>query len=423
MTETGPIEGTIVQVGFSRPMLRALARFAPDRSVLVVDEPDVYRKLRIRENLPDTPVLRELVDWDYYAEGAADRFYHRHRELDAIAVIPVVEYAVPFAARLAERYGLPGSGLGAALLLRDKHQLRGVTAAAGVANPESEPVSGPADVAAFLARVGGPVVLKPANRQASIGTRIVRDAAEVDAAWAECMVQDEGDFGPDRPMAVRMLVERFVAGPEYSVELMVHAGRAAFASVTQKFLFEGPYPVECGHLVPAGVEPALAARLVADTERVVDAVGLHTGFAHCEWIVAADGTPHLVECAGRMPGGGIPELMEAAWEYDVTVQYCRLLMGLTPDVAPSAPPRAAASWISRGTAGEVEEVSGVEEAREVPGVQVCFVAVQPGGHTRDLRNSYDRVAMVTTVADTPGEALANAQEAMDRITVKVRPTV
>jgi len=68
-------------------------------------------------------------------------------------------------------YGLPGAGYGAATVLRDKEVLRKVSAAAGIANPESVPVSGPAEVAALMARWGRPVVLKPANRQASLGTQ------------------------------------------------------------------------------------------------------------------------------------------------------------------------------------------------------------------------------------------------------------
>src|SRR5581483_7293543 len=100
------------------------------------------------------------------------------RDLRPAAVIPFAEYGVPFAARLAERCRVPGAGYGAARLLRDKHRQRQVTAAAGIPNPESVPVAGPDEVRKFMTDIGGPVVLKPANRQGAVGTKILRDPAE-----------------------------------------------------------------------------------------------------------------------------------------------------------------------------------------------------------------------------------------------------
>src|SRR5262249_26784809 len=155
----------------------------PADSVVFVDEPDVAVGRDVENHLHKSPSARELINFEYQLPGAADAFFHRYRRLRPTAVIPGVEYAVPFAARLAERYGVPGAGFGAAQVLRDKSLLRIVTGAAGIANPQSRPVDGPETVRAFMAEHGGPIVLKPANRQASIGTKIVFDPDEIELAW------------------------------------------------------------------------------------------------------------------------------------------------------------------------------------------------------------------------------------------------
>jgi len=411
---------TAILVGYSRAWLGALAAYQPERSLIFVEEPDVMRKRGLLAAATADATLRELIEWEYQLDGAADAFYHRYRHLTPAAVVPVVEYSVPFAARLAERYGVPGAGFGAALLLRDKHLLRSVTAAAGIANPPSVPVAGPAEVKAFMAELGGPVVLKPANRQASLGTMIISSQAEIDAAWQDCADQDEGVFFPDRPAPLRMLAERCVRGEEFSVEMMVRGGRPLFGAATRKFLFDGPRPVERGHLHPADVDTALGERLVAGTARVVAAVGLDTGFVHCEWIVE-DGVPHLVECAGRLAGGGVLDIVVLAWQYDIFGQYWRMMRGepLTEPV-PAAPRRYAASWHGRAAAGEVLRVDGVERARAGAGVRLCAVAVEPGERIDELRSSWDRVAMVTADGATAAEALANATRAVDAIVITVR---
>ena len=411
----------VILVGYSRAWLGALANYQPDRSLIFVDEPDVIRKRGVRDETADSATLRELIEWEYLLDGAADCFYHRYRDLRPAAVVPVVEYSVPFAARLAERYGVVGAGYGAALVLRDKQLLRRVTAAAGVPNPESVAVAGPAEVKAFMAELGGPIVLKPANRQASVGTRIVYQTDDVVAAWAECIDHDEGVFVPDRPMPLRMLAERFVRGDEFSVEMMVRGGRPEFGAVTRKFLFDGPRPVERGHLHPADVGGELTERLVAGTARVLDAAGMDSGFVHCEWIVE-NGVPHLVECAGRLPGGGVMDLVGLAWKYDAFGQYWAMMKGQpATETPPPAPPRYAAAWLAHAPAGEVVSVDGVDEASAGEGVHICSVGVEPGERIHELRSSWDRVVLVKAAGATADEALANARRAIDRIVITVRP--
>jgi biotin carboxylase len=415
--------GPVILVGAGAGgILTQLARYQPERSVVLVEEPDVIRKRNTHKVTANSPTLLEVVEYEYQFEGAADALYHRYRDLRPSAVVPFVDYAVPFAARLAERYGVPGAGYGAAVLLRDKRLMRKVTAAAGVPNPESVEVTGPAEVKAFMAAVGGPIVLKPANRRASVGTKIVHDLADVESSWFECLDQDEGVFVPDRPMPLQMLAERLMRGTEFSVEMLVRGGRPQFAAVTRKFLFDGPRPVEQGHLHPADIEPELTERLVADTVRVLDAVGFDTGCVHGEWIVE-DGVPHMVECAGRMAGDWIADLIGFAWPYDLLEQYVTMMKGQEPARQPATPERHAAIWMSHATVdGDVESVDGVEEARAVEGVRTV-INVSAGDKVYALRSSWDRIAGVIADGPTPAEALARAQQGLGRITIKVRPGV
>jgi hypothetical protein len=98
----------------------------------------------------------ELIRWDYRLAGAADRFFLAHRDLDPVAILPGVGAAVPFAARLAERYGVPGAGFGAATLLSHTALLRTVAAEAGFALAERFH-AGDAYRVALLVRDGEPV--------------------------------------------------------------------------------------------------------------------------------------------------------------------------------------------------------------------------------------------------------------------------
>ncbi|MFC0430670.1 ATP-grasp domain-containing protein [Kutzneria buriramensis] len=411
----------VVVVGFVTPVMAALVEFQPPGSVILVEEPDVVRKRDVRGKLAGSTVLRELIEWEYCVVGRADEFYNAHPDLDPAAVVPLLEYATPFAARLAERYGLPGASLGAANIMRDKALLRQVTAAAGVRNPEMAPAHSPADVLSFMRQHPGPVVLKPANRQASVGTQVIYDPNDVLRAWLACVAQDEGILVPDRAVELRMLVERYVAGDEYSVEMLVQRGKPVFANVTAKQLFPGSRPVELAHLVPADIPPALTATLGAQTARVVDVTGFRDGIVHCEWIVA-DGVPHLVECAGRCPGDGIMEIIERAYPVPLLRTYFEIMKGRQPSAPmPSKARGGAAVRFVAVEPGTVDSINGVEAAREAPGVFLADVMVAAGHKVTGLRSSWDRAAIVMATGGSAAEALRRAEVAAEMIDIDVQP--
>ncbi len=410
----------VVIVGFVGLTIPFIETFLPEDSVVYVEEPDVARKRNVRETIEQVPFARELIECEYHLAGTADAFHNARPDLGPVAVIPAVEYATPFAARLAERYGLPGASLGAAQILRDKALLRQVSAAAGIANPASVRVRGPEDVLAFMRGRSGPVVLKPANRQASIGTQVIHDPAEVGRAWAECLVQDEGIFVPDRPMALSMLAEQFVDGDEYSVEALVRDGVPVFVNVTGKQLFPGPYPVELAHIVPADIPAELTELLGAQTARLLRAVGFGSGIAHCEWIVS-DGVPYLVECAGRMPGDAIPDIIEAAYPVELFRAYYAVMRGEQPGVLPERAEFGAAVRFLAPGPGTVETVRGVEDAERAEGVLKADCPVPSGHRFTGLRNSWDRAGIVMTRAKTPAEALRLAEAAAALVTIELRP--
>jgi hypothetical protein len=241
----------------------------------------------------------------------------------------------------------------------------------------------------------------------------------VPAAWAACTVHDEGIFVSDRPMALHMLAERCVRGPEFSVELLVRGGKPLFANVTAKLLFPGPHPVELAHMVPADIPDDLTALLVERTTAVLTAVDFGDGIAHCEWIVE-NGVPHLVECAGRIPGDGIMEIIDRTYDTRLLHTYFALMKGEPLPELPRHARRGGAIRFVTADIGAVVAVHGLDAAREVDGVFLADVPAA-GRHLTGLRNSWDRPGLVMATADTSAEALRRAEKAAGLVHVEVTP--
>jgi biotin carboxylase len=400
---TAEASPAIVFVGYNAAYLRAIDGHVPAGSVVVLEEPDIIRKRDLAGAAGRFDSLDRIVPVRYQQSGAAlGAGVEFAAARPVAAVVPGLEYAVPAAAALAGKLGLPGATEQAALALRDKIRLREVTSAGGVRNPRWREVHGPDDILAFAG--DGPVVLKPANRQASVGVQLLDrvDAAVAAQAWERTSAASEYEQIPDRALRWRYLVEERLDGPEYSVEALVRDGEVVFENVSAKTIVPGPYPIELGHLVPAPLDAATTAQFATAIRALVAATGFGTGILHAEWILTADG-PALVECAGRCPGDHLIDLIDLAYGAKVRLTLIDLLAG-RPTVLPAEPLQAAAIRFLTAEPGTVTSVTGTDRARELPGVRDVAVDVDLGSVIGSWTSSWDRPGHVLVTGTDPAAA-------------------
>lgn len=417
----GPaVPGTVthVLVGYSPVMLGKLDGRLPAGSVLVLEEPAVIRARGIAGLADRHPCVAALLPAPCQDEAHPDRLTRAvPRPPGVRAVVPVVEYAVVTAAALAEAWGLPGAGPKAALVLRDKGLLRAALAGTDVAQPAWTAVGGPDDVARFRAAHGGEAVLKPANRQASLGVQLLGPEDDVRAAWERTTGADEPTLRARYADDARYLAEQRLRGPEVSVEAVVHQGVIGFTNITAKTVQDSRHPVETGHAVPAALPPGTEEGLRRALARLAETVGFRSGILHSEWILAdGDGRPHLVECAGRMPGGGITVLIDLAYDTDILDSLLYVLEGRGP-VEPRPARQGAAVRFLTAAPGRVEAVSGADRARCAEGVRELHLAVAPGDVVHATTSSWERAGSVIATGSDGRAAARHADHALALIDV------
>ncbi len=413
-------EERIVLFGFSVTLLGALRGKLRDRSVLVVEEPDVARARGVDALAAGHPSVARVIHAEYQDPAGLDSLLACEPAIArAAAVLPGGEYAVVPAAVAAERIGVRGAGVRAARVFRDKYELRRVTFRAGIRNPACALVGRIEDAERFFLAAGGRAcVLKPTARQASAGVQIITDVAQIREGWQTSAEPAEGHRVPRRGVPSRLLFEHALHGPEYSVELLVIGGRTVFSNVTAKRVQPGRFPVEVGHTAPAMITPPLRRALEEANIRLVSATGFEHGIVHSEWIVTDDG-PALVEAAARMPGDEIGLLISEAWDFDLSEAYVRVMLG-EPAAVPQAATGGAAIAFLTAPPGNVEAIEGVEQARSLPGVRDVRVGVGVGAVVLPVTSSWDRVGHVRARARTPAEAQHLAADAAAAISVTVR---
>ncbi|MFD8082333.1 ATP-grasp domain-containing protein [Kitasatospora sp. NPDC059722] len=401
MTAPDP-NAQVVFVGYNAAYLRAIDGKVPSGSVVVIEEPDIIRKRELQDAASRFDCLDRIVAAGYQqSTEALDLAVELAAERPVAAVVPGLEYAVPATAALAEKLGLPGATEEAAQALRDKARLREVSGVGGVRNPRWREVFGPEDILDFAG--DGPVVVKPANRQASVGVQLLDsvDAASAAVAWERTSSASEYEQVPDRELRWRFLAEERLEGPEFSIEALVRDGEVIFENVTAKSVIEGPHPVELGHLLPAPLDDDTQAAFATAIRQLVASTGFRTGILHAEWILTEDG-PTLVECAGRCPGDYLIDLVDLAYDTKIRLTLIDLLAG-RPVSLPDTSRRTSAIRFLAAEPGTVTEISGLETARALPGVHDAEVDVVVGQEVRPWASSWDRAGhVIVTGPDADG---------------------
>jgi len=406
---------TIV-VGYSLAAINSLQNLQPEKSVILIEEPDVLRKRSIEEEVKNKSVIDKIIPLEYQRPLAADVFYSQIDGSEITSVVPIVEYATNFAARLAERCKLPGATSAASMIFRDKHALRVVSEAHGIKNPQSKVVNSLEECVEFVNKHSGKAIIKPSNRQGSVGTVIVNNPSELEAAWLSSSDRNEGIMIPDREFPEKTLIEQYIEGTEFSVEALVQNGKFLFSNVTMKELFEGVNPVEKAHIVPAPQDTDIIADLIQSTEQLITAVGFETGIIHCEWKVS-EGQCYLIECAGRFAGDGIIDLIERAYSFDLVGAYHQLMRGEKLKQLPQSHKQVASVRFLGGKSGVISSIEVDEVALSKPEIAYYGVMAKTGQSVRPPKMSWDRLASVTLVTDTHENLINAANQAEKAIVI------
>lgn len=322
------------------------------------------------------------------------------------------EYYLPVVAELAQKFGLPGNPPSAMRAARDKAAVRELLSDADVGQPRYTIVDSASDLDRAIATVGLPCVVKPVDESGSLGVRLCatrEEAAEQVAVLLAVEVNARG-----LPRARNVLLEEYVTGSEFSVELF----GGDCVGVTQKSVGGSPWFVETGHIFPAPQPAHVVAALVDTARRAVAALGIGFGPSHTELRLGSRG-PVVIEVNGRLAGGMIPELIRLATGVDLLEQQIRAAVGLPVDLSGAACGRAGIAFLTAPSPGVLLEIEGVDVALSTPGVRSITITADPGATVRPARDAYDRLGHVIAVGTSDHAVRDSLIAARDAIRLSI----
>lgn len=384
-----------------------VARAMGMRPVLITSDPGRYQGLSetgAQTLVCDTgslPTVRETVQ-------------ERFRREDLAGVVTTSEFYVALVAELAGWLGLPGNPVDAVTVCRDKSALRSLLAEVGTPQPRFAAVRAVDEAAGAVAAVGLPCVVKPADDSGSHNVLLCTTAEQVRTQVGTVLAVTENVRG--QAMAGVALVEEYLDGPEYSVEMFSWEGDAHCVGITAKTLGAPPYFVEHRHLFPAPLPTERYDALLTAVRAALAAAGVRSGATHTEVRLTSSG-PAVVEINPRPAGGMIPEAIRLATGLDLLRLQLGAAVGHAPDLSAEDRGTAGVQFLTADREGVLAGVEGVAEALAVPGVERVVVTARPGQPARRPRHAYDRLGYIIARTDTPAGTAAALDAALARCRV------
>ena len=273
------------------------------------------------EKLRDADWPRESLDETFYLPNElpladivkAVTHLARNEKLDRIVALD--EFDMETAATLREHLRIPGMGLTTMRYFRDKLAMRMRALDRHLRVPDFVPVVNHGDIQYYLDHGPGPWVLKPRQEASAIGIKKIHSPQEL---WP--ILEQLGDKQSAH------LLEKFVPGDVFHVDSVVSENEIVFANVSKY----GKPPMNVAHggvfttfTVPRGSESDAALRKINGD--LIAALGLLRGVSHAEFIQAhEDGNFYFLECAARVGGAFINEMVEAATDLNLWREWARI---------------------------------------------------------------------------------------------------
>jgi biotin carboxylase len=350
----------------------------------------------------------------------AARKVHDRRRIDA--VLGMTELSLYPASIVADALGARGSAPDTVHLAQNKAAMRDRLAGQGVSVTAHRICETVDDAREFAAAHPAGTILKPVNGNGGTGVMLAREPSEIEAAWAwTCGAQggwawhDSGN--PPGPV---VLAEEFLSGQEYSVETITVDGRHHILAVTGKHTTEEPHFVETGHDVQAEVSPAGRSLISRAAIDALDAIDYRWGASHTEVMLAPGETrATVVEINARHGGDQIWELVELVTGTDmIGGSVASLAHGELPAARAVRAGGAAIRYLT-ARPGRVAGIDGVDDALALDGVLRIGELCKVGDLLQPLGNSWNRSGYLIAVGADAQTARATAEEAIQRISVRV----
>lgn len=318
------------------------------------------------------------------------------------------DIAVPTVAYIAEQMGLKGIGIDVAARFTNKYLMREYASKAGIPMPKYKLCHSIDEAAEFLNEV--PVgIIKPIDSQSSRGIHTVRTREDIEKNFDDCIQYSNAEKA--------ILIEEFIDGTEFTVDGIKTSTEYVVTAISEKTHYKYNPNVANRLMFTQRNDHYNYELLRRENAEMISSMGLPFGLTHTEYKYK-DGKFYLIETAAR--GGGTKissDIVKLVSGIDSNKLLINMLTGGSEEIIRGEKHDCAVLGFFDFQPGIVTDISGIEEARKLPGIQDLQLEIKVGESLVQAQDDRSRCGYYILYADT-AEELENREETMKE-TVKV----
>ncbi len=308
-------------------------------------------------------------------------------------------------AEITSALGLPGIPVEVARRSNDKALMKRRWLRDGISTPFGEEVNSLNEVKSVIQKVGFPVIIKAVDNAASRGSQFVKTMKEVPNALENAKAASRTGSA---------IIEEYIIGTELSVETIVWRGQHYHVGMADREFGFHPYHIETAHLDPSKKSLAQQKEVYRLVDAAAESLGIDFGPAKADILIGPKG-PMILEMPARLSGGfhsqyttpissgkdPIRAVMEISLGHDLDVSLLQEKKNLVSMCGGVFPPP-----------GTLEAISGINEAKRLPGVEHIFITKNIGDQIFPYIDNGNRFCWIITSGishDAARETFENAK--------------
>lgn len=332
----------------------------------------------------------------------------REEQIDGV-IHPCSEVSMNVMGRLNDELGLSGITREQAIRATNKHLMREAFEKGNAPSPKSILTENAEDAWMHLQNdFSTDGILKPSRNSGSRGiAKVSCDMDKADFVKAYNIALNES-----RDKSV--LLEQFIEGPEFSIEIIVWNGKVNVLTVTDKKTTGAPHFVELGHNQPSCYSAEEVEILKASAVAGVKALGVNNCACHAE-AKLMDGKAYLMEIGARLGGDFIStELTHLSTGIDMVAAAIDVALGVEPDFNPKEEPKGVCIRYFCPMPGKLVSIGNTEILKD-PRVYLWEIYHKAGDVIPEVTSSICRSGHVIVTESSPQKAIDLADRMISEV--------
>ncbi|MFC0562386.1 ATP-grasp domain-containing protein [Halalkalibacter alkalisediminis] len=217
-----------------------------------------------------------------------------------------------------------------------------------------------------------------------------------------------------------ILIEEYMDGPQYLLEVFVQQGNPHIVAVIEQEISKQDRFIVTGYGLLAVVEKKIKKSLEQVVKSIVKAIDLKNGSFHVE-LKNVNGQWKVIEINPRISGGVMNRLIEVGFGINLVEETVRLFTGKKASLLKQHSKFVYAHYMTVSSKGRLKKVTGKQRALRHEGVEEVYIKPRKGAFMTPPLSMGHRYGYVLASAYTLAEAKTIAQKAAKEIQFHLYP--